>query len=99
MGKLRAGSPFDGFKDLIGNFSPEGWHREEDDLDEPVGIAVAQPEDLVTDLGVNPELLRKLAMQTLFQVLAVAQFSAGEFPLKAIRIRVMSLANQDALAV
>jgi hypothetical protein len=59
---------------------------------------MTQAEDLLVNVGLNGKFLREFAPQRHFQIFAVANFPARKFPLKAIALRAMPLADQDSVA-
>jgi len=58
---------------------------------------VTQPIDFLADLGFNPQLLLKLSPERSLELFTVPDFAAGEFPLKAVGVGAVPLANQDFL--
>jgi len=99
FGELQPRRPGHGFENLIGDFSSIGGNRKEHDLDEPIRVAVAQAENFLAHLGIDPELFGELAPKTVLDVFSVPHFTAGEFPLQAVSVRAVTLADENLVSL
>ena len=96
--KLGTRRPRDGFENLVPGLAFEGWHGKENHFDVAVGIAVTETENFLSDLGVDRQFLGELAAQAILQALAVKDLAARKFPLQAVGVRAMALADEDLVA-
>jgi len=99
FGEFGSPHPLDGLEHLIADRPTKAWDREENHFDIPIRVPVTYAKDLLPYFGLDHQFLSELAAQRGFQVFTVFHLASGKFPLHSVSVRMMTLADQDKVAI
>jgi len=99
ISELGSPHPLDGLEHLIADRPTKASDREENHFDIPIRVPVTYAKDLLPYFGRDHQFLSELAAQGGFQVLTVFHLASGKFPLHSVSVGMMTLADQDKVAI
>jgi hypothetical protein len=99
FGQTLPGRPLHHFEDLVRNSPREGRNVKEYHLHISIRVTVAEMKYFLANLRVNLEFFGKFAPQGIFQIFTVVDLAPREFPLQAVFVGVMALADQNIIAI
>ena len=99
ISELGSPHPLDGLEHLIADRPTKASDREENHFDIPIRVPVTYAKDLLPYFGLDHQFLSELATQRGFQVFTVFHLASGKFPLHSVSVRMMTLADQDKVAI
>jgi hypothetical protein len=97
--KFGSPHPLDGLEHLIADRPTKAPDRKENHFDIPVRVLVMYAKDLLTYFGLDHEFLRELAAKGGFQLFTLFDLASGKLPLHSVSVRMMTLADQDTVAI
>ena len=97
--ELGSRHPLDVLKYPIADCATKASDREENHFHIPIRVSVVYAKDLLPYFGLDHQFLSQLAAQGGFQVFTLSHLASRKFPLHSVSVRMMTLADQDEVAL